>query len=243
MNVRAETTLFLLMSVDGKISSGESDLLDPDRDWKRIHGVKEGLAQYYQVEQTTDLYSLITGKILYKLGLNELEIPQEQPKSAAFLNFIVVDRKPWLTTHGVRAIANGVKNLYIVTNNPAHPAHCLQNEIDNLRVISYRGKIDFLDLFQKMYREYGAERITVQSGGTLNAVLVRSGLIDHLLLVVAPLLVGGEATPTLVDGFSFQSETDLMGIKALKLAKCEALKDSYIRLEYDVIQKTIIDAK
>ena len=43
---RAETTLFLLASADGKITSGESDTLDPDWDWKRVHGVKDGLGQY-----------------------------------------------------------------------------------------------------------------------------------------------------------------------------------------------------
>ena len=240
---RAETTLFLLVSVDGKISSGESDTLDSDSDWKRIHGVKEGLAQYYQIEQTTDLHSLITGKVLAKLGANEREITDERPKHSVFLNLIVIDRKPWLSNHGVRSVANGVKNLYLVTNNTSHPAHDLQTEIYNLTVIHYREEIDFSDLFQRMYQEHGVQRITIQSGGMLNAVLVRNGLIDHLLIVIAPLLIGGKTTPTLVDGRSFQTEAELMGIKALQLTKCEELKESYVCLEYDVIQNTIIDSK
>jgi len=242
-NPRPETTLFLLISVDGKISSGESNILDADWDWKRIHGVKEGLPQYYQIEQTTDFHSLITGKVLAKLGANKREIPKIRPESSSFLNSIVIDRKPWLTAHGVRSIANGVKNLYLITNNTSHPAHDLQNKIDNLTVISYQDEIDLPDLFQRMKQKHSADRITIQSGGMLNAALVRNGLIDHLLIVIAPLLVGGKATPTLIDGNSFQTEAELMGIKALKLTKCEALKDSYIRLEYDVIQNTIIDSR
>ncbi|MBN1256196.1 MAG: dihydrofolate reductase family protein [Planctomycetes bacterium] len=240
---RAETTLFLLMSVDGKISSGESDTLDPDLDWKRIHGVKEGLAQYYRIEQTTDLHSLNTAKVMAKIGVNAREIPAERPKSSAFVSSIIVDRKPWLTAHGVRYLAQGAKTLYLATNNPAHPAHALESEIENLVVIHYAEEIAFLDLFQRMKHDYGAERITIQSGGTLNAVLVRHGLIDHLLLVVAPLLVGGQATPTLIGGRSFQTEADLLGSKALKLTKGEVLEDSYLRLEYDVIPDTIIDPK
>ncbi len=238
---RSETTLFLGISVDGKISSGEGDARDPARDWKRIHGVKEGLPQYYQIEQTTDLHSLITGKILAKLGVNEREIPEEKPKSSSFMNFIVIDRKPWLNAHGIRSVADGLKNLYLVTNNPSHPAHKLEAEVDNLTVISYREEIDFSDLFQRMRREYGAERITIQSGGILNAVLLRASLIDHLLIIVAPLLVGGKTTPTLIDGLSFRTESELTGIKALRLTRCEELKDSFLRLEYDVINKTVID--
>ena len=39
---RPVTTLFMLMSVDGKISTGASDSLDVDKDFPKIAGVKEG---------------------------------------------------------------------------------------------------------------------------------------------------------------------------------------------------------
>ena len=242
-DLRAETTLFLLASVDGKITSGESDGLDPEWDWKRVHGVKEGLGQYYQIEQTTDPYSLISGKIVAKLRAKGPETSGAAPAEAPFLNSIVVDRKPWLTREDVRCMATGLKHLYIVTTNAAHPAHELQSDTDNLTVIHYQEDVDFHDLFRRMRRDHGAKRITIQSGGTLNAPLVRGGLIDHLLIVVAPLLVGGKATPSLMDGRSLQTEADLMSLKALKLVGCEVLRDSYIRLEYDVIQETVVDAE
>lgn len=52
---RAITTLFMLMSVDGKISTGASYNLDVDKDFPKIKGVKEGLHQYYEIEQTDRL--------------------------------------------------------------------------------------------------------------------------------------------------------------------------------------------
>ena len=58
MKNRPITTLFMLMSVDGKISTGETDELDFDQDLPKISGVKEGLHQYYDIEKTTDLWSL-----------------------------------------------------------------------------------------------------------------------------------------------------------------------------------------
>ena len=51
---RPITTLFMLMSVDGKISTGATDELDVDSDFPNIAGVKEGLHQYYEIEQTTE---------------------------------------------------------------------------------------------------------------------------------------------------------------------------------------------
>ena len=65
---RPVTTLFMLMSVDGKISTGASDLLDFDKDLPGIPGVREGLRQYYEIEQTTDLWSFNTGRVQAKLG-------------------------------------------------------------------------------------------------------------------------------------------------------------------------------
>ena len=57
---RPIATLFMLMSVDGKISTGSTDELDVDRDFPKIPGVREGLHQYYEIEQTTDLWSFNT---------------------------------------------------------------------------------------------------------------------------------------------------------------------------------------
>ena len=71
MNNRPINTLFMLMSLDGKISSGDSENLDADKDWCRIDGVKEGLHQYYEIEQTTDWYSLNTGRVMAKIGVND----------------------------------------------------------------------------------------------------------------------------------------------------------------------------
>ena len=48
---RPITTLFVLMSVDGKISTGFNDNLDVDQDFPLIDGVREGLHQYYDTNK------------------------------------------------------------------------------------------------------------------------------------------------------------------------------------------------
>ena len=95
---RPVTTLFMLMSLDGKINSGDNDTFDADRDWCQIDGVKEGLHQYYEIEQTTDLYSFNTGRTMAKIGVNDrTEVPAKSP-----CQFIILDRKPHLQESGVR---------------------------------------------------------------------------------------------------------------------------------------------
>jgi len=46
----------------------------------------------------------------------------------------------------------------------------------------------------------GAERVIADSGGTLNASLLREHLVDILDIVTLPGLVGGRDTPTMMDG-------------------------------------------
>lgn len=235
---RAETTLLLLTSVDGKITSGETDNLDSERDWKRIRGVKEGMHQYYEIEWSIAINSLSTGRIMEKIGINSRT---ETPEKDDRLTFFIVDRKPHLNEHGVRYLAQWVGKLFIVTNNVSHPAFAVRTECKNVEVIFYPENIDLTDLFKKMKQKYGIESLTIETGGTLNAVLLRKGLIDHVMIIVAPLLVGGRNTSSLIDGPSLKTEKDLKNIKALTLVRCDVLQGSYLRLEYDVINETIID--
>ena len=76
---RPFTTLFMLMSVDGKISTDASDALGVDRDFPRMAGVREGLHQYYEIEQTTDLWAFNTGRVQAKMGVNEKPLPEKSP--------------------------------------------------------------------------------------------------------------------------------------------------------------------
>jgi hypothetical protein len=44
-----------------------------------------------------------------------------------------------------------------------------------------------------------------------------------------------------MDGQSLQTKAELVNLKALKLVGCQVLEHSYLRLEYDVINETILD--
>jgi 2,5-diamino-6-(ribosylamino)-4(3H)-pyrimidinone 5'-phosphate reductase len=233
---RAETTLFIIESLDGKISTGDTDELDVDADFKRIAGVKEGLHQYYDLEKKTDYYSLNTGRVMAKIGVNE----RTKEPTKTDVNFIIIDNQPHLTVQGVEYIAKWVTTLYLVTTNKNHPAYEVKKNFPNIEIIEYDQEIDLYDLLRKMKSEYKAERITIQSGGTLNAQWLREGLIDHVSIVVAPCLIGGSGTQSLIGGESLHSQKDLLKIKALQLVRCEMLENSYIHVVYDVMNTTQI---
>lgn len=230
MNQRPYTTLFLLVSVDGKISTGDTDIMDVDKDYPKIAGVKDGLKQYYDLELETDLFSFNTGRVFAKVGMNaKIDEPKKLPVS-----FVVVDNEPHLTERGISYLAKKSKNLIIATTNKTHPALSLKKNFDNIHVLEYQERINFGNFFSKLKQQFGAERLTIQSGGTLNTTLVREGLIDRVLLVVAPALIGGKNTSTLMDGESLHTPDELNKIKALELVEVKKLENSYLLLEYRV---------
>lgn len=91
------------------------------------------------------------------------------------------------------------------------------------------------DVLAKIKSEYNCERITIQTGGTLNGLFLREKLIDYIDIVVAPVLIGGKDTSTLIDGKSLVSESELSKLGVLKLQDCTVLENSYLRLRYEVI--------
>lgn len=224
--VRPITTLFMLMSVDGKISPGATDDLDFDKDLPHIPGVKEGLQQYYDIEQTTDLWSLNSGRVQEKMGVNDKELPAKTPVS-----FVLIDNHH-LTENGVRYFCARSKEFVLVTANKQHPA--FQVDEPNLHTI-YQDKLDLHDMLRQLKENYGCERITIQTSGTLNGMFLREKLFDYVDIVVAPLLVGGKPTTTLIDGDAILTPEQLHELGVLELESVQPLDGSYIRLRYKVL--------
>ena len=224
---RPVTTLFMLMSVDGKISTGATDDLDVDKDFPKIAGLTEGLHQYYEIEQTTDLWTFNSGRVQAKIGVNTKEMPNKTPVS-----FAVLDNSH-LNGNGIRYFCALSKNFVLVTSNDKHPAFSMEES--NLHIICQK-ELSLKDALITLKSEYGCERITIQTGGTLNCLFLREKLFDYVDVVVAPVLIGGKDTSTLIDGKSLVSQSELSQLGVLKLQECVILENSYLRLRYEVIR-------
>jgi 2,5-diamino-6-(ribosylamino)-4(3H)-pyrimidinone 5'-phosphate reductase len=188
--------------------------------------LKEGLHQYYEIEQTTDLWSFNTGRVQEKMGANRNDPPAKSPVS-----FVILDNHH-LTEKGVRYFCAWAKTFVLITSNRAHPAFDVKEE--NLHIL-FQEKTDLPDALARLKKDFGCERLTVQSGGTVNGLFLREKLFDYVDLVMAPVLIGGKDTSSLIDGSSLKSREELSGLGVLKLESCTVLEDSYIRLRYQVI--------
>ena len=124
-----------------------------------------------------------------------------------------------------------MKKRPITTKN--HIAYSLTDKYDNLDILYYE-ELDLTRLLEDLSSKYNAERVTIQSGGTLNGLFLRNNLIDYVNIVIAPLLVGGKDVSTLIDGEAISNSEELNKLKALELIGCNQLDNSYVQLKYKV---------
>ena len=152
---RPVTTLFMLMSVDGKISTGATDEMDVDRDFPQIAGLREGLHQYYEIEQTTDLWSFNTGRVQAKMGVNTKEMPAKTPVS-----FVLLDNHH-LDEHGIRYFCARSKQFVLITTNRNHPAFHVEEE--NLHII-FQEKLSLAAALTVLKEQFALRPAFVRNG-------------------------------------------------------------------------------
>lgn len=192
--------------------------------------LKKGLHQYYELEQETDVFSLNTGRVMAKIGVNDRK---EYHEKIDVVTFVIIDNKPHLNENGIDYLCHWVGKLLLVTTNKNHIAYSLKDKYDNLEILYYE-TLGLTQLLEDLYSKYNAENLTIQSGGTLNGMFVRNKLIDFVNIVIAPIIVGGKDVATLVDGESITNENELNKLMPLELMECNKLEDSYIQLKYKV---------
>ena len=66
-------------------------------------------------------------------------------------------------------------------------------------IIAGSDRIDLRKALTELNRQYGVKTVRVDSGGTLNSVLLKAGVVDEVSVLIHPFLAGGKADPTLFD--------------------------------------------
>jgi 2,5-diamino-6-(ribosylamino)-4(3H)-pyrimidinone 5'-phosphate reductase len=67
------------------------------------------------------------------------------------------------------------------------------------QIIAGDDRIDMCSALEALNARYGVKVVRVDSGGTLNSVLLNSGLVDEVSVLIHPFLAGGKPDPTIFD--------------------------------------------
>ena len=112
-----------------------------------------------------------------------------------------------------------------------HMAYLERSGVD--RIVAGDDRVDLKTALAEVRDRYGVERIRADSGGTLNGVLLRLGLVDEVSLLVAPVLMGDDASRAFVRAPALAAAG---GYAGLKLTHMERLDGDNLWLRYEVVR-------
>jgi len=102
------------------------------------------------------------------------------------------------------------------------------------RIVAGKDRVDLKAALGEVRERYGVERIRADSGGTLNGVLLRLGLVDEVSLLVAPVLMGDDASRPFLRAPALASAG---GYATLRLTHMERLSGDNLWLRYEVVRQ------
>lgn len=217
------------MSIDGKIAtnSGESKI-SSYKDLKRVHilrnkvdGILVGISTVIQ-----DNPSLSVRLGNYKKKKN--------PKR------IIIDSNAKIPlTSKIVNTARNIDTILITTENASNKRISRLKE-KNIHIISIKskdGKVDVKRAFERLEEEFHLKSILVEGGGEINWSVIKDNIFDDLMISIAPIIIGGSKSTSLVDGAGF---VNINKCCKLRLIKSYKRKNGEIFLHYRNLNKVKI---
>jgi 2,5-diamino-6-(ribosylamino)-4(3H)-pyrimidinone 5'-phosphate reductase len=193
---RPYTFINVAMTADGKIDTAE-------RKGAAISS-KEDKARVDQLRAEADAV-LVGGKTLLE------ELPKLTVKSEALREGrIRQGRSPNPIKVGVVTVADipldsdfikaGETRVVIFTTSQTSNEQIERLRTHNVEVfVEDAPRVDLSKMMLTLY-SIGVKRLMVEGGGTMNFGLMRLGLVDELMIYIAPMIFGGANAPTPADG-------------------------------------------
>jgi len=99
------------------------------------------------------------------------------------------------------------------------------------QVIAGDRQVDMRLALEKLSEQFGVRTVRADSGGTLNSVLLATGLVDTVSVLIHPCIAGGKPEPTLSD--PFRAGIGTLNVP-LTLRSCEVQKNGILWVQYAV---------
>jgi len=130
-----------------------------------------------------------------------------------------------------RFLTAGPARVVLFTTQQTDPQQVEQLRLCGAEVVVIGEKQVNLPAALLYLKNLGIERLLVEGGGTLNMELIKLKFIDEIYLYIAPLIFGGEAAPTFVDGTGLERDEAVH----LRLIEVVHHEDGDVLLHYQTL--------
>ncbi len=216
--------LFNVVSVDGRIDGFEPDL-----------ELYYGLASRWNEDATlVGSETILTGEAeIPEETAADFKPPDNKNDDKGSILVIPDSRGRVRTWHALRKWPYWREFVALVAKNtPQDYLEYLEKRHIDF-IVTGEDKVDLRAALEQLAEKYDIKTIRVDSGGTLNGVLLREGLVDEINVLIAPAAIGGTSPQSIYRAEDLVKAEDVIN---LKLVHFEKLKDGYVWLKYEVIK-------
>lgn len=122
----------------------------------------------------------------------------------------------------------GPARVVIFTTSQTSISHIEKLRAHGVEVfVENSAQVDLTNMMHTL-KKIGVDHLMVEGGGTINFELMRLGLVDELMIYIAPMIFGGSHSPTLADGLGLIRDKALQ----IKLNHTETWDDGSVILRY-----------
>ena len=221
-----KVTLSAAMTLDGKIATASGDSqISSRQDRVRVHRLR-AKSDAIVVGISTILADdpLLTVRLVR--GKNPTRIIVDSQARIPLVSRIIQTAKEVRT---IIAVTHGAPEESVEKIRASGAEVLVTGEGSGFSAAVPRG-VNLKELFASLSR-LGFENVLVEGGGELNWSLIQLGIIDRIIVTVAPKVVGGRLATTLVEG---DGVPRIAEGKSLRLTRVERKKTGELVLHYRV---------
>ena len=208
---RPYVILSAAMTLDGKIETKMSKLkLSSKKDTVRVHKLRAKVDAILIGKNTLEIDNP-TLSVRHTVGKNPTRIILDSHGT------IKSSSKILQTCDKIQTI--------IVTTNLISAANLSRLRKFPIQIITCGNSSVNISKLLKILHNKGIKKIIVEGGGTINWSFLKHGLVDELIITIAPYILGGSNSKTLVEGDGFKN---LLSATKLKLKKIQKINNELV---------------
>jgi 2,5-diamino-6-(ribosylamino)-4(3H)-pyrimidinone 5'-phosphate reductase len=208
----------------------------------RINGFKVDMNLYYHIASNWDIDAVLMGSntLLWRYDDKSSDLHEEDvnvhkvDKNDSRPLLVVPDSKGRIHFWNKIFDLPFFRDILVLCSRstPQEYLDFLDEHYIKYMVIGYE-KVNFGTAFEELNIQFGVKNIRVDSGGTLNGVLLRDNLVDEVCMLVYPNMVGGSTSNSI---YTAQDLASMEGVLDLKLLKMEKWKNEIVMLHYRIMK-------
>ncbi len=186
-----------------------------------------------------DAHLIGSGTARTSIDLFLEEVPVEEPKDFVKPEVKPGDTRPYWVIADSSGKLQGLLHVYrqscycrdvIVLTSQKAPEGYLQylKERNYDHIVAGEEHVNYREALEKLYEDYNVRTVLTDSGGMLNGILLREGLVSEISLLISPVIVGEKSTNL------FRTLTNSVN---LELIRSERVRTNHLLVLYRVIEQ------